>query len=136
MKKIITEIVFAVVCVLIAWMVAVKISSLHSENARLTANQRTLIVKADYYRKRDSLSAASVEQLTLKNAEFKRYYDDLAKEAEALNLKVKRLQSVSRTVTETVYKVVPQWRDSVIYRDDRDFGDIRDTVRCATYSDK
>jgi len=97
---------------------------------RLEANQRALIDKATYYRTRDSLSAASVEQLAITHATFKRHYDDLVAEAENLNLKVRRLEAASRTVTETVYHIITEWRDSIVYRDGR-----IDTLRCATWID-
>ena len=101
-----------------------------SENKRLEANQRALIERIDFYRTSDSLSAASVEQMTLKHKEFERYYNDLATEAEALKIKVKRLEAASRTVTETVYKFETRWRDSIVYRDGR-----IDTVQCVSWKD-
>ena len=100
------------------------------EIKRLEGNQRVLRDGATYYRTRDSLSAASVEQITLRHNELKRRYDDLASEAENLNLKIRRLESVSRAATETVYHIVTEWRDSIIYRAGR-----IDTLRCASWID-
>ena len=104
--------------------------SIREEKNRLEANQTSLLEKSEYYRTRDNLSAASVQQLTLTNSEFKRHNTKLVKEAEALKLKIKRLESASRTVTESVYQFETQWRDSIIYVDGR-----VDTIQCATYVD-
>ena len=101
-----------------------------NENYRLRTNQRVLIEDARYYRTRDSLSAASVQQITLDFKEFKEYHGTLVKEAENLNLKIKRLESATRTVTNTVIEFVPFYRDSIVFRDGR-----VDTLRCVSYAD-
>ena len=41
------------------------------DRRRLEANQRSLLTDVEYYRTRDSLSAAGVERLTLTNREFR-----------------------------------------------------------------
>jgi hypothetical protein len=122
-----------VIAALAALLSAVKMYvDVSNENRRLTNNQAALMQDVRYYRTRDSLSAAYVEVLTLRHREFERFYGELATEAKNLKIKIKRLESASRTATETVYQVVPQWRDSIIYR----YGsNITDTVRCAAYSD-
>jgi hypothetical protein len=66
----------------------------------------------------------------LTNSELKRHYADLVKEAENLNLKVRRLQSAGRTATVTEFRVETKWRDSVVYRFDK-----IDTIRCILYDD-
>ena len=101
-----------------------------NENYRLHTNQRVLIEDARYYRTRDSLSAASVGQLTLRHSELELYCDDLISMAFELELKVRRLETASRTATNTVIEFVPLWRDSVVFREGR-----VDTLRCATFSD-
>jgi hypothetical protein len=101
------------------------------ENRRLAGSLSAALSDGKYYRTKDSLSAASVEQLTLTNSELKRHYADIVKEAENLNLKVRRLQSASRTATVTEYKFETKWRDSVVYRFDK-----IDTIRCIRYEDE
>ena len=103
---------------------------LKKENERLEENQTTLLEDIIFYRTKDSLSAASVRQLVLTNSEFKQHYADLISDAESLNLKVKQLESVSRTSTETIYKIETQWRDSIIFVDG-----LIDTIRCISYHD-
>jgi len=100
------------------------------ENKRLSDNQAALLEGVEYYRTKSDLSAASVAQLTLTNSELKQHYNDVVKEAEDLNLEVKRLESASRTASETVYKTVTEWKDSIIYVEGKP-----DTIRCIEYSD-
>lgn len=88
-----------------------------TETKRLTGNQRSLLEDVTLYRTKDSLSAASVERLHLTNVEFEKYCADLKEQVSSLNIKVKRLQSVSSTGVETEYKVITQLKDSVVFRD-------------------
>lgn len=69
----------------------------HRERRRLEANQHSLLTDIQFYRMRDSLNAAGVERLTLSNREFREYAGELEKTVNTLQLKVRRLQSASRT---------------------------------------
>ena len=75
------------------------------ERRRLEANQHSLLTDVEYYRTRDSLSAAGVERLRLTDREFRRYAGELERTVEDLQLKVRRLQSASRTAVTTQYPV-------------------------------
>ena len=86
------------------------------DRRRLEANQRSL-TDVEYYRTRDSLSAAGVERLTLTNREFRRHAEELERTVEDLQLKVRRLQSASRTAVTTAYPVEARLCDTVIVRD-------------------
>jgi hypothetical protein len=119
------------ILVAVAFFLAGRITS-YNEKERLINNQRALMSDVKYYRTKDSLSAASVEQLTLSNSELKKHYADIVKEAEWLNLKVRRLQSAGRTVTVTEFKVETRWRDSVVYNTSTKI----DTIRCIRYEDE
>lgn len=105
--------------VLIGTVVALSyfLSREKKETKRLTGNQRSLLEEVCFYRTKDSLSAASVERLELTNREFERYCEDLKARVEQLGIKVKRLQSVASTGTETKYSVDVQLKDSVVVRD-------------------
>lgn len=96
------------------------------ECTRLSDNQRTLMTDVEFYRTKDSLSAAGVERLTLSNREFSRYCGELERTVSDLNIKVKRLQSVSQTATETKYIVNTVIRDSIV---------PGDTLPCVDYRD-
>lgn len=88
-----------------------------AETKRLVGNQRSLMEDVTLYRTKDSLSAASVERLLLTNREFEKYCADLKKQVSALDIKIKRLQSVSSTGVETDYDVDISVKDSVVFRD-------------------
>lgn len=113
--------------VLILWKVVIQT---RSENNRLTANQETLLTKIHYYRTSDSLNAAGVNVLKLKNKEFQQYNAGLLKIINDLNLKLKRLQAVSQTSTETEYQIKTEIRDSIIILPGR-----VDTLNCLDYRD-
>lgn len=125
MKRVVVRI--AVIIVVIAvFLLLWRIYRLeHDERQRLEANQRSLMTDVEYYRTRDSLSAAGVERLTLTNREFRRHAEELERSVEDLQLKLRRLQSASRTAVTTAYPVEIQLRDTVILRDTLN---VRDTV--------
>ena len=102
----------------------------HRERRRLEANQHSLLTDIQFYRTRDSLSAAGVERLTLSNREFREYAGELEKTVNALQLKVHRLQSASRTAVETHYPVTVRLRDTVVLRDTLT---VADTLRHLHY---
>lgn len=87
----------------------------NQEKKRYQANQHSLLENVTFYRTKDSLSAASVEKLTLTTKEFKKHEIELLETIDDLNLKVKRLQSVSETGTETKYEVKTIIKDSLVY---------------------
>lgn len=101
---------------------------IREERDRLSDNQSGLMEDITYYRTSDSLAAASVERLTLTNKEFKRHCGELQKIVESLNLKVKRLQSVSQTATETKYVIETIIWDSIL-------PGRTDTLKCINYQD-
>ena len=123
--------VIIVVASIISLVISVKsCQNLKQENKRLESNQDALLSDITFYQTKDSLNVASIQQLELTNAEFKKYNADLVAEAKNLKLKVKNIESVSRTSTITLYDIEPQWRDSIVYRDGR-----IDTIRCVSYDD-
>lgn len=115
----------------LALMLSVKTcNSYRTDRNRLANNQRTLLSEVEFYRTKDSLSAASAERLTLSNQEFKQYCGELEKTVKDLGIQVKRLRSVSQTATETRYEVKTILRDSLILR-----AGTTDTIRCLDYQD-
>lgn len=126
MKRLIIRIA-VVIAIIAAFLLLWRIYRLeHDERQRLEANQLSLMTDVEYYRTRDSLSAAGVERLTLTNREFRRHAEELERSVEDLQLKLRRLQSASRTSVTTAYPVETQLRDTVILRDTLN---MRDTVR-------
>ena len=126
MKRLVVRIA-VIIAIITAFLLLWRIYRLvHDERQRLEANQRSLMTDVEYYRTRDSLSAAGVERLTLTNREFRRHAEELERSVEDLQLKLRRLQSASRTSVTTAYPVETQLRDTVILRDTLN---MRDTVR-------
>ena len=117
MKRLIIRIA-VVIAIIAAFLLLWRIYRLeHDERQRLEANQHSLMTDVEYYRTRDSLSAAGVERLTLTNREFRRHAEELALTVEDLQLKLRRLQAASRTAVATTYPVEVQLRDTLIMRD-------------------
>lgn len=126
MKRLIVRIA-VIIAIITAFLLLWRIYRLeHDERQRLEANQHSLMTDVEYYRTRDSLSAAGVERLTLTNREFRRHAEELERSVEDLQLKLRRLQSASRTAVKTAYPVETRLRDTVILRDTLN---VRDTVR-------
>lgn len=126
MKRVVVRIA-VITAIIAAFLLLWRIYRLeHDERQRLEANQHSLMTDVEYYRTRDSLSAAGVERLTLTNREFRRHAEELERSVEDLQLKLRRLQSASRTAITTAYPVETQLRDTVILRDTLN---VRDTVR-------
>lgn len=91
-----------------------KCQHIKNDRDRLLDNQKTLMSDIEFYQTKDSLNVASVERLVLTNREFSRYCESLKKQVKDLNLKVKRLRSVSQTTTETEYIIKTVIRDSIL----------------------
>lgn len=124
--------IIAIALCLAALAISIKsCSTIKADRNRLSDNQRSLFDKATYYRTRDSLSAASVERLTLSKNEIEKHCADLVQTCDQLNIKVKRLQSASTSATSTKYDIKTVLRDSLRVRDSL----IMDTIKCITYAD-
>lgn len=106
-------------------------TKIKTDRNRLSDNQRSLFDEATFYRTKDSLSAASVERLTLSKSELEEYCGELVKTCETLNIKVRRLQSASTSATQTKYHIQTVLRDSLVVRDSL----VIDTIQCMTYQD-
>lgn len=124
---------FSIVGLILAVVVLSFISNSQcSEKKRFKDNQHSLLTEVKHYRTSDSLNAASVEKLTLSNKEFRQSNEGLMATIDELNIKVRRLQSVSQTGTKTEYVIKTQIKDSLIYRDNNR---PPDTLRCINYKD-
>lgn len=114
-----------------ALMVSVRsCSHIREDRGRLSDNQQALLTDVEHYRTQAGLSAAGVERLTLSEREISRYCGELEKTVTDLNIKVKRLQSVGQTGTETKYVVQTIVRDSVV-----EIAGHPDTLKCVDYRD-
>lgn len=115
MKKILIFLFSALILTVAGLSIAV--DNLRGENERYEANQTSLLKDVEYYKTENGKNAASVHKLTLTYDELKKNYDDVTATARDLGIKVKRMESVSTSATQTEVKVITEVRDSIIYRD-------------------
>lgn len=115
MKK---YVIIAIVA-LLGWIVILSLllEREKKERKRLKENQTTLLNDVSYYRTKDSLSAASVQRLTLTLDEYETHFANQVGIINSLGLKMKRIQSVTTTGTKTETSVRIQVKDSVVIRD-------------------
>ena len=92
-------------------------NAIKEDRNRLSSNQRSLLEQALYYQTKDSLNAASIERLALTTNELKSYLPQLVETVKSLDIKVRRLQSIAQTATETSYPIATPIIDSIIIRD-------------------
>jgi hypothetical protein len=92
-------------------------SYLSSENKRLKSNVETLRDGMTQYAVKDSLSAASIETLRLKNAELDAYSQTLATAVSDMGIKLKRVESASQTQTQTQIVVEVPLHDTIYLYD-------------------
>ncbi|MDH6308056.1 uncharacterized protein YoxC [Dysgonomonas sp. PFB1-18] len=88
-----------------------------TEKKRLSSNQEALLSDIEFYKTEAGDNAASVQRLELSKSELEKHCEDLTQTVKDLNLKVKRIQAASTTVTKTEYKIQTVVKDSIIYRD-------------------
>lgn len=100
--------------ILSAWL-AQSLTKSQTERKRLQANQEALMKDVELYETQAGESAASVLRLQLTYDELERNYKNVCQEAKDLGLKVKRLQSVAQTGTQTEIKIQTVLRDSIVY---------------------
>lgn len=108
-------IAFAVLLAAIAFL-SHRVRSLQTERDRLQNNQTALLEDVAYYKTESGKYAASVQSLELSKSELQKHCDELVKTVEDLNVKIKRIQSVSTTATKTEVPIKTEVRDSIVYR--------------------
>lgn len=121
--------ILIIILVIIIFFLSRSLHRQRKENDRLSSNQTALFQDISYYRTRDSLSAASVERLTLTKKELEQNCEALARDIKDLKIKLKRVQSVSQASIETEHIIRTVVRDSLIVRD------RVDTLQCIDYHD-
>lgn len=102
------------------------------ENARLENNNSALLQSVKTYRTRADENAASVQVLRLKVGEYEELRAADAERIRNLKIKLKRLESVSKSVTNTAINITAPLRDTVILRDTLR---LHDTVRLFRWRD-
>jgi len=127
MKIPFTWIVIAIltVALLALWL---RYDYVSNEKERLGKNQASLLDEMLNFKFRDSLQVAQIGSLELTKNEFKRHFEEAAKEAKDLGLKIKRIESYTSITTQVKDSFKTVFKDSITIK--------RDTIKCFKYSDK
>jgi len=94
-----------------------KIERLTNERDRYRGNSEALMKDVEYFRVRDSLSAARAETLELTVKEFERFRAEDAALIRELRERNRDLAQVSKTQSETIIELMAIPRDTVVIRD-------------------
>ena len=94
-----------------------QIQRLSGERDRYKSNNDTLLGDVEFYRVRDSLSAARVFALELTKAEYERFRAEDAALIRKLVKKNRDLSAVNKTQTATIIELQARPRDTTIIRD-------------------
>ena len=104
-----------------------KISSLKTDNTRLSTNQTTLNTEVKKWKTKDSLNVAQAPSLTYTQSEVAKYDPALVQTVKELGVQLKNVQSILDTRTITQIKIKTTVRDSI---------SLVDTLKCFNYSDE
>lgn len=107
--------VVAILCLLVIQQR--QIHKLTGERDRYKSNTETLLSDVEFYRVRDSLSAARVLALELTKSEYERFRAEDAALIRQLVKKNRDLAAVNKTQTATIIELQSRPRDTTIIRD-------------------
>ena len=88
-----------------------------SEQRRLQNNNHSLLQRVEYYRTSADESAASVQALRLKVGEYEELLAADAEKIRAMGVKLRRLESIAKSVVATDVAIKAPLRDTVFIRD-------------------
>lgn len=94
-----------------------RIERLSNERDRYKGNSEALLSDVEYFKVRDSLSAARVEALELSVKEFERFRSEDAVLIKSLQARNRDLAAVNTTQMETIISLSSIPRDTVVIRD-------------------
>ena len=112
MKKLL--IIYAVVATLLLTAVAILLYRSHQEAKRLRNNNQTLTSKAQFYKSRLGESAASVGSLELELDEYREQHARDVERIKALNIRLRRVESVATSATKSEIEIVAPRIDTVV----------------------
>lgn len=114
--KIGIAVVMAAILFVCAWQHK-RIERLTEARDEARKNTAALLSDVQYYRVRDSLSAARVQSLELSVREFERFRAEDAALIKSLTAKNRDLSAVNKTQSETIIELLAAPKDTVIIRD-------------------
>lgn len=108
------------------------------EIERHKANYTVLTEKIQHYKTKSGQQATQVKALILKTDELQKYNSSLEKQVSDMNIKLKRLESISIKKIQSRYRLQTRYYDSVRTIYDSVKKEITDTilVKVSNYSDK
>lgn len=115
MKKILFY--YSVVATLLLVVCGLYLSHSTKEVTRLRNNNEALTNQTQLYQTRLEESAASVVAMQLQLNEFRKQHSDDLKRIKALGLRLRRVESIATTATQSCAKFVAPRQDTVILRD-------------------
>ena len=95
--------------------VSLALHNTSKDRDRLASNQNTLLSDIRHYKTTNRNSAASIQKLTLTKSELENNCNELKKQIQDMGIKLKRVQSVSSTSTQSDYEIHSQMKDSIVY---------------------
>ena len=113
MRRLLT-IVVAVVAIATTWLLCL---NLWNENQRLRNNQHSMNEGITFYKTKADDYAASVEALTLEVDEFRQQHEADSKQIRDLGIRLRRLESYAKSITQTTLQDTIILRDTIICRD-------------------
>lgn len=112
-KYIIMAVILVLAAIAVLW-VDQTLHQLRAERDRYAGNTAALLSDVEYYRVRDSLSAARVESLELTVKEFERFRTEDAALIKSLQKKNRNLTSVNKTQSETIINLQSVPKDTIV----------------------
>ena len=83
-------------------------SKVYNDNKRLSANIEAIVEGTRYYRIGDSISAARSQQLLLENAEIKKYFPEIRKTIDMMDIKLRQMERYSAVSSTANYTIASQ----------------------------
>lgn len=114
------------------------VQKMKSDRDTYKANTETLAGKIDHYKTKDSLNAATVGHLILREGEYNQYRAKDADLINKLNIENRSLQHVTTAQTKMLASIRGTVRDSIVYIPvvDTTKPIKADTLKCVNISDK
>lgn len=115
----IVKCILVLMCVAISWCVFLnkRVLSLKDDNARLKSNQAALVDSVRHYKTSSGKNVASIQTLQVDDSELKEQLNDMSAVVKDLGIKLKRVQQISTSASETKIKATADLKDSIIYVD-------------------
>lgn len=116
-KYIVVAVILALTAIAVLWT-GRTLSELRKERDRYKKNTEALLTDVEFYRTKDSLSAARVESLELTVKEYEKFRAEDAVFIKSLQKKNRDLASVNKTQSETIINLQSVPKDTVIITKD------------------